>query len=252
MIISLPPRSASRDNRQAACRRRAVSLIKKTVLTSFALTTISRTMHAFRHIARLTSYGFVVMCAFTLHGCATTEMTPERSDEAGGVFATNETSDVALEVRGEFDRAMSHLNAGNYSEGAKLLHAVMQRSPRHVASHINLAIAYQRLNNLAAAEESIKKALELHPEHPVANTEYGLIFRKTGRFAEARQAYERTLRRHPTFLPARKNLGILCDVYVRDLDCALDHYRIYSSAAPHDDAVRIWIADLERRLKQGQ
>jgi tetratricopeptide (TPR) repeat protein len=128
---------------------------------------------------------------------------------------------------------------------------VAQRSPGHTAPHINLAMAYEKMGKLPAAEESIKKALELNPEHPVANTEYGLLYRKTGRFAEARQAYERTLKQYPDFLAARKNLGILCDMYLRDLECALTQYQVYSTAMPDDKAVRVWIADLEqRRAKQ--
>jgi tetratricopeptide (TPR) repeat protein len=128
---------------------------------------------------------------------------------------------------------------------------VAQRSPGHTAPHINLAMAYEKMGKLPAAEESIKKALELNPEHPVANTEYGLLYRKTGRFAEARQAYERTLKQYPDFLAARKNLGILCDMYLRDLECALTQYQVYSTAMPDDKTVRVWIADLEqRRAKQ--
>lgn len=145
---------------------------------------------------------------------------------------------------------MKHLKAGEYEKGADLLQQVTQRAPGHTAPYINLAIVYQRMGRLPAAEESIKKALALDPEHPVANTEYGLICRKTGKFAEARKAYEQVLARHPGFLPARKNLGILCDVYLRDLECALSHYRIYSAAVPDDKDVQIWIADVEKRLGQ--
>ncbi len=106
------------------------------------------------------------------------------------------------------------------------------------------------MGKLEEAEKSIKKALELEPEHPVANTEYGVLLRKAGRFAEAREVYERTLKRYPAFLPARKNLGILCDLYLRDLECALTHYRVYSAAVPDNETVRIWIADLEQRRAQ--
>ena len=70
--------------------------------------------------------------------------------------------------------------------------------------------------------------------------------------AEAREIYEQTLKRYPTFLPARKNLGILCDIYLRDLKCALTQYRTYSAAVPNDETVKIWIADLEKRQAQGR
>lgn len=161
--------------------------------------------------------------------------------------------DVAADadVAADFEKAMKLLKAGEYEKGTDLMQNVAQRSPGQTAPYINLAMAYEKMGKLPAAEESIKKALELSPEHPVANTVYGLLYRKTGRFAEARQVYERALKQYPDFLAARKNLGILCDIYLRDLECALTQYHVYSTAMPDDKTVRVWIADLEqRRAKQ--
>jgi tetratricopeptide (TPR) repeat protein len=86
------------------------------------------------------------------------------------------------------------------------------------------------------------------PQHPVASNEYGLLLRKAGRFAEARTIYEKTLATFPEYLPAHKNLGILCDLYLNDLACAMEQYEMYSVAMPGDEQVKIWIADLRRRL----
>lgn len=167
-------------------------------------------------------------------------------DKSG--FTIRETANLDSEVRADFDRAMTYFKEENYEKGIELLKKVAQRAPNTTAPYINLAIAYKKMDNAALAEENIKKALAVNPEHPFANNEYAMLQRKTGRFLEARETYEKTLKRYPAFLPARKNLAILCDLYLRDLECALKNYQIYSTAVPNDKTVRIWIADLEKRI----
>jgi tetratricopeptide (TPR) repeat protein len=157
---------------------------------------------------------------------------------------------IGPDVQADFDAAMERLVAEDYENGIELLKKVVKRSPNATAPYINIAIAKNRLNQLELAEDNLKKALSINPDHPVANNEYGQLCRKAGRFAEARQVYERTLANYPEFHPARINLGILCDLYLKDAECALEHYQIYKAAMPDDKTVGIWIADLQRRMGQ--
>lgn len=188
--------------------------------------------------------------ASILAGCAVGPSTSPvyQLKDDNNASRSHEPVEVDAAVRADFDTAVKQLDAGEYKKGTELLNAVVQRAPGDAAPYINLAVAYEKMGNLSAAEENLKKALDINPEHPVANTEYGLVYRKTGRFAQARQSYERALKQYPGFLPARKNLGILCDIYLRDLQCALTQYRIYGAAVPDDKNVQIWIADLEKRV----
>ena len=70
----------------------------------------------------------------------------------------------------------------------------------------------------------------------------------TGRFAQARDSYESALAIYPGFHFARRNLAVLCDIYLADLDCALTHYLAYMETVPEDDEATMWIADIRNRL----
>ena len=165
-----------------------------------------------------------------------------------GVIEISENFGVDPEIRGEFNQAVIQLNQENYPEAIRLLKAVSGKTSKFSAPYINLGIAYARTNELEKAEENFKKALEISQQHPVAQNELGLVYRKTGRYVEARQLYEALLAMYPDFLPARKNLGVLCDIYIQDLNCALEQYEEYLKGIPNDEKVKIWVADVKSRM----
>jgi Flp pilus assembly protein TadD len=163
-------------------------------------------------------------------------------------FVITEVPPMDEALRRDFDRAVTMLKDEDYDEAVVLLEKVIEKSPGVTAPYVDIAIAYQRTGRPELAEENLKTALELFPEHPVACNEYGLLYRRTGRFTEARAMYEKAIARFPDYYPARRNLGIVCDLYLSDLACALEHYETYSEARPEDKQVKLWVADLRARL----
>ncbi|RFA26219.1 hypothetical protein CAI21_17195 [Alkalilimnicola ehrlichii] len=195
-------------------------------------------------------FGMAVLAAL-LAGCAVKQ--PAETTEASTAAETylvREAVTPGAEQQRDFARALTHLQAEEYDKGIEILTALAEHpeAGKSTAPHINLAMAYRNLQELDKAESHLKKALAINPKHPVANSEYAMVLRQGGRFQEAREAYERVLEAYPEFLPARRNLGILCDLFIGDLNCALEHYDIYHAAVPDDDDVALWIADLRMRL----
>jgi Flp pilus assembly protein TadD len=188
--------------------------------------------------------------ALLVSGCAASATTRpaakvERTETG---FAIAEPVRADADVRADFASALRLLEQEQYAEGIALLTKVTEASPELTAAHIDLGMAWARSGDLARAEASLLRALELNPRHPVAHNELGIVYRKTGRFAQARASYERALELQPEFHFARRNLAILCDVYLADPECALANYESYARAVPDDGAAALWIADLHKRL----
>lgn len=171
-------------------------------------------------------------------------------DAAGFGFTITQPVHATAEVRSDYEEAVRMLEKAQYEPGIALLLKVTERAPAMTAAHIDLGIAYARTGDLDHAEASLGEALELNPRHPVAHNELGMVQRRKGQYAKSRATYEAALGQFAGFHYAHRNLAILCDLYLKDYACALEHYEAYSRIVPDDAEVVKWIADLRNRESQ--
>ena len=193
---------------------------------------------------RLAGLSIIVLTLLLTAGCVSAPKRPALKGGDGIYFVENESVD--LSVRQDFNAAVKLLQDEKYKEAVELLKKVIMASQRNTAPYVNIALAYIKLGEMESAEEHLKQALVINPQHPAALNEYALLLRQTGRYAEARQQYEKVLKVYPVFMPARKNLGILCELYLNDKACAVEQYEVYSSANPDDGDVKLWLTLLRQ------
>lgn len=201
-------------------------------------------------IRRIAAFALMALIA----GCGTTgapgKPPPpsklEVVDEIG--FTITEQQSVSQKVELDYQRALQLLEQGLVAEGVAALEQVVEAAPTLAALRIDLGVAHHIAGDFDAAEAELLAAVGLNPSHPVAYNELGIIYRKTGRFSDARASYEAALAIYPGYHYARRNLAILCDLYLVDLNCALQNYEAYMATVPSDEEVEIWMADLRLRI----
>lgn len=194
----------------------------------------------------------LLTAALAVAACSTsgTQRPKQVETRSEGGFTITEEVRVGLRARSDFDEALERLEEEDYERAIALLLEFTEAAPQVTAGHVDLGMAYARKGELENAEASLARALELNPDHPVALNELGIVYRRTGRFQEARKSYERALAEHPDFHFARLNLAILCDTFLDDPRCAIEHYELYMRADPDDKTTAMWIADLRNRLEE--
>lgn len=190
---------------------------------------------------RVLAAHFLVLCSLSfLFGCVTQPVKSSRVDY--------KNVDVSSDVQRSFDQALQLLQQEQYDAAISVLKSVIEQEQRLPAPYINLAMAYRNKGDDKLAEENLLKAVAIDKTEPVANNELGIIYRKQGRFDDAKRVYTTVLAEHPDYLPVIKNLGILCDIYMRDPQCALEQFEKYQQQVPDDKTIQVWIADLKTRM----
>jgi len=188
--------------------------------------------------------------ACLLSACATTQTSRGSArieiQEAVG-FTITEEARIGSNIRADYESALALLEQGRHEQGVALLESVAENAPQFSAPRIDLGVAYHRVGDLEAAERNLLMALEQNFDHPIAHNELGIVYRKSGQFAKARDAYENALAIYPGYHFARRNLAILCDLYLADAACALEHYEAYMATVHDDDEASMWITDLRNR-----
>jgi len=167
-----------------------------------------------------------------------------------GGFTITQPVSVPADMRADYETAVRLLKQERYEPGIALMLKLTEHVPDLAAAHIDLGIAYARTGDLDRAEASLRRALELNPRHPVAYNELGLVLRRKGQFAQARASYEAALGQFADYHYAHRNLAILCDLYIGDSACALEHYEAYSRMVPDDAEVAQWMAELRDHKSQ--
>lgn len=177
-----------------------------------------------------------------LSGCA--------SIGGGGSSATDE---AWSNVPADYIKGLKAAQKGQSRQAVKLLTQVTEDYPAFAPGYTNLGLQQLRLKKYDLARGSLEKSIKINPQNPVAYTHLGVIARQDGDFDTAQTMYKKAIEQNPDYAIAHLNLGILLDLYLYELEPALEQYEKYQSLLKKKDArVAKWIVDIKRRIAKNK
>lgn len=158
-----------------------------------------------------------------------------------------------VDIPKTYPSVIAEAEQGNTESAIKQLTKLTQKNPDFAPVFTNLGLQLLKAGNLPEAQSALKKTVELKLDNAVAYNHLGVISRMNGDFDTARSQYQKAIKYNPDYANAHLNLGILLDIYLYELDTALQHYENYQSLTGNNDKlVSKWIIDIQRRIKADQ
>lgn len=180
-----------------------------------------------------------------LSGCAGTAKLPEQAPEKA-IEASRTLDPVAQQG---FQEALEALGKGRTEAAIRAFQQLTLSHPQYRGPWINLGIALRAKGEHEAAMALFSDITRQHPDWGTAFHELAILQREAGQFSEAKQSYEAAIAAQPDFALAHRNLGLLCDLYLHDINCALSKYEKYQTLLGSEDKeVALWIVDLKRQI----
>jgi tetratricopeptide (TPR) repeat protein len=149
-----------------------------------------------------------------------------------------------------YSNALEAMQQEDYQRALSLLTSMTQAHPELSGPYTNIGIIHYRAGRLQEAQDAFKQAVVVNPQNAVAYNHLGIAQRESGLFNDAEQSYLKAIEQQPDFANAHLNLGILYDIYLLQLDKALQHYQQFQTLQQTEDpTVKNWVIGLQRRLK---
>lgn len=178
--------------------------------------------------------------AVVLTACGSTPVsTPDRA-------ATKPTFDQSA-----YAAALEMMKKKKYAEAITSLESVIRDSGNRAGPFINLGISYKEMGKYEDSKKALLTATLMDKGSAIAFNELGLVYRRLGEFDQARKAYTKSIRNKSRYSYPYRNLGILCDIYLQDLPCAIRNYKKYQNlTGSKNKKVGLWIVDLKNRMNR--
>lgn len=192
----------------------------------------------------------LLLTALLAAGCAA--VPSPRADDADSTAAPESERSIPAKARTLYEQAVAAMAAGNTVDAELRFKEFLLQYPDYPGAWVNLAILRSGQGDDDAAALHIDEALRIDPGNAAALNQLGMLKRRQGDFVAAEAAYLKAVTAQPEYPLAHYNLGVLNELYLQQLDTALQHFERFLELGGEDKQVEMWVADLKRRISVAQ
>lgn len=203
-----------------------------------------------RTLFKIFTSNFVFVIVLIICGCANPLISykSSKSNDKPEIVVEQQRFKVSQKTASAYNAALKHMRTKNYETAIAEMEKVARMDKRISGPWVNIGLAHKELGDLKKARISFEKALAINPNNPYALNYMGILYRENGEFEKAEKLYKQALSVRPDYQNAHLNLGILCDLYLRKIDCAVEHYQQYLNlTGKQDKQVTAWMAQLKKQ-----
>ena len=203
-----------------------------------------------RTLFKIFTSSFIFVFVLIFCGCANLPISykSSKSNDKSEVIVEQPRFKVSQKTASAYNAALKHMRTKNYAIAIAEMEKVARMDKRISGPWVNIGLAHKELGDMKKARLSFEKALAINPKNPYALNYMAILHREDGDFEKAKELYKRALSARPDYQNAHLNLGILCDLYLRKIDCALKHYQEYLNlTGGQDKQVIAWMALLKKQ-----
>ena len=158
---------------------------------------------------------------------------------------SNPEEDIQL-----YQQALAHLSHNELENAESILRLFTKKNPALAGPWANLGLVEFKRENLDNAEKLLTMALEKNSKLPQAHNLLGLVNQKKGNIHQAEAFYTEAIAQKDDYAIAHYNIALLYDIYLRDIQKALFHYKRYLEITNYtDQQTASWVEELKFSLK---
>lgn len=199
----------------------------------------------------------VLVWIVALSGCVSTSSStmsnlPGSAENASTTSSSaSGESDSRRRARARLELAVGYYSTGQLAIAVEELQNAVKADPSYHEAHGMLGIAYMRLGDVSAADQSFRQALALAPTDAEVNNNYGWFLCQRGQTEDAIAHFQVALKNplYPTPAVGWRNQG-LCQERAGQLDSALESLQRSFQLDPGNAITTYALANLA--LKRGE